>query len=172
MSTPNDLNFNSQGGIYTASILDKEGVVEIPDVVYGTHRIDGAVTVDTDYAWESDYYTEDSIGHSESEKPQSGDNIWLQRVEMFSPLTDAESIKTQVDHERKRFIIDCIDRNGRRRLVGTKEQPLKLVHTYTTSLMPEGRKGTVMVFEGLTSERAYFYDPTATALQYSSGSGS
>ena len=172
MSNPEDLNFNNPGGVHRALILDHDGVSDTPDVVFGTHRIDGPITVASGYAWEEDYFTEHTAGHSETETIQKGDNAWTQRVEMFSPLTDGASIKGQVDHERRRYVIDCIDRNGQRRLVGTKEQPLRLVHSYTTNADPAGRKGTIMVFEGVTTERAYFYDPDASELEYTSGSGS
>jgi len=172
MSTPTDLNFNNQGGIYSAKLLHNIGVQRIPDVVFGTHRIDGAVVLNSGYAWEAPYFTESTANWTEQEKPMGTDSVFVQRVELLIPLHDHDGIYEQIVRERKRYLIDLTDRDGNRRLVGTKLQPLQLVHKFETERDPSGRKATVLVFEGETNERAYFYAPDAVELDYSSGSGS
>ena len=158
-------------GVHQASLLQYQGISNIPEVVFESHRIDGEITIKSGYNWESPYFTESSSVHSEKEVSLDGDSHFEQMVELFLPFSDHDQTYLQTLRERMRFVVDLIDRDGNRRLVGTKKEPLNILHTFSTQKGIGGRKGTVILLQGNTTERAYFYNPTGTELEYTSGSG-
>jgi hypothetical protein len=158
MSAPNSLNFINTPGVKEIQILHQKGVDEFPDVTHGTNLIETAPTLNAGYAWTTDFYfTPYTANYTESEELDRGTNTWSVKVECFQPKNDEDDIYAAIQLERKRFIIDCTDNDGRRRLVGTKDQPLRLAQRYQLGIKPGEPKGTVFVFEGRLSKRPPFY---------------
>jgi hypothetical protein len=172
MTDPYDLNFQNMGGLYQAAILHTKGIAYVPEIVYATHRIDGEVQLNAGYNWETPYFTDGATGFSEIEKPVNGDNTFENTVELFLPFSDHSELYLQTLRERKKYIVDLIDKDGNRRLVGTQKEPLSITHTFNTQKSATGRKGTIVVLKGISNNRAYFYSPASLELVYTSGSGS
>lgn len=161
MSTdPNELGFSRIPGMQEISIVEFFNVATVPDIWFGTHKITEAVVLESGAAWMEDFYfTPFTANYKEKENLANGTNTFDVTVECFYPKHDADSVYFLTQLERKRFIIDCIDKDGNRRLVGTKEQPLEFVQTYETGSKPGDKKGHALVFAANLGNRPPFYAP-------------
>lgn len=154
------LNFSTTPGVESIALLHSDGVHTAYEVTYINHTVDSAVVVNSGYAWINDlYFTPYTANYEEREVDLEGDNAWQVRIECFRPYTDEDDIYAETLRERKRYLADCVDKDGRRRLVGNENEFLTLKQTFSTGSKPGDRKGTVYVLEGTFRNRPPFYSP-------------
>lgn len=146
------LNQRNLASIVTVNLLPKDDITAMPDLNLATTETTGAVT--TGGTWDTIDFSIHSAVYKEKFDKGRGFGTW--QIELSGKHVELERF-TQ-DDLNKRYIMDILDANGTRLLVGTDKEPLMLGMEQDSGQPSSGRFAK-LVIGGELSRRPPIYNP-------------
>ena len=134
------------GGLYTFKFIPASDVASIPEAVNGA--IYYPVVLKPDARWFDGYCTQETMsfsdrqqddGHGAYHKKQFAGNVPKDRPELSNVFNDLKD---------GRYILDIIDNNGTRKLVGTIDEPLDFSSDVDSKAAVSARNEYKIMFAG------------------------
>lgn len=154
----NDINKHcgdNLGGIFLFRVIPVDDVQSIPLLVDG--KVCEPVILKTDKRWFDVYGTEGTMKYLEEPQTSEHGDFYKASITSFIPKGRSE-VKAVLDEmKNKNFIIDIIDNNSFRRLVGTIAEPLKFSVGYDSGNKVTTSNGYSISFSGLIQNESPEY---------------
>jgi len=166
MNDPFDLNFQNTAGIASAFLIHHIDIGSFPDKLYDEHKLDGEVIILPTGEWIPIYQAADGCQFTQEEQTVKGDSVWKLTFDFFIPSSNEDFSYYQTHAHGRKVVIDFTDRDGVRKIAGTKEEPLRITQQFKTQRTMAQLKGCQFRAEGICSQQAYFYDPDTPAIVY------
>ncbi len=146
------LNQRNLASIVTVKLLPKDHITAMPDLNLAKTETTGAVT--TSGTWDTIDFSIHSAVYKEKFEKGRGFGTWT--IELVGKHVELERF-TQ-DDLNKRYIMDILDANGTRLLVGTDTEPVILGMGQDSGQPSSGRFATLTI-SGELSRRPPIYNP-------------
>jgi hypothetical protein len=156
MEDLNQLKNDNVGGIIRFNFIPVQDVDSI--VMPVNNKVLEPLEVKEGKRWYCAYATLGTIGYTEEQSDTDNGGIFKRKFTAICPQDNDEMTDTLNAMRNQRFIIDYMDANGLRKLVGTIEEPLFFTSTLNTKTDMRGRNEHVISFYGDASHKAYVYD--------------
>ncbi len=147
------------GGLESFLFIPVDDAISIARPV--NHIIQEAVVINVagGAQWFTAYITQGTLFYKEDKNKTVHGNPYNRSLVGFVPKDTEELAELFDEMGDVRFLIDCLDNNGKRKLVGSLDSPLVFASLMSSGEAPEGRNGHQLTFSGNASHKAYFYDP-------------
>lgn len=139
-------NTDNLGGVNTLKFIPVAGVASIAPVLGGA--IHTGVVLNDNYAWYELPFTLETMGFKDEGQPSENGTFYNKQIVGIVPKHNAEKINFLSNTDNVKFIVDCLDNNGIRRLVGTVAEPLILIVSADTKTSVAGRNEYLLTFTG------------------------
>lgn len=134
------------GGIFLLRFIPSNDIETIVEPIDG--RVTEPVVLKENTRWYEFYATPETIKFDEDQQQSPHGDYFKIKLTGNTPKDRAEVISTLNEMKNKTFILDYIDNNGTRKLVGTITEPIKFKHTSTTGNTVPSKNGTSFEFYG------------------------
>jgi len=108
-------------------------------------------------SWTEIYFTKETSGLSEQEKTSEQGPHYDILINGLLPKRAQATDGQMVDLHGTEFVVKITDGNGKVKLVGSKDSPLRLQTDRTTQPQPEGRNALTYKFTGKSKTRSPYY---------------
>lgn len=144
------------GGNFKIKIAYTEQVQEIPGTYNGAIHND--VAMKPGGRWFDVYCTEESIDFKDVQSDSDHGDFFNKTVTGFIPKDRADAIEFVEALKNRPIIIDLLDNNEVRKLVGTVEEPMYFKSSFESKDQVSGRAGTTITFSGSGIKRSPIYN--------------
>lgn len=144
------------GGNYRLRIAYVEKVQEVPATVDGAIHHD--VVMKAGGRWFDIYCSEGSIDFKDAQAESDHGGFFNKTVSGFIPKDRADVVEFVEALKNRPVIIDLIDNNEVRKLVGTLEEPMYFTASFESKDQTAGRAGTSITFTGACIKRSPIYN--------------
>jgi hypothetical protein len=143
----NDINKfcnDNLGGVNSFKFIPDTDILAMPTNINNSFL--EPVFINNGARWYNCYATQDTIRYTEEkEKSKHGDFFSIKFVAFIPKDTDELSNNLE-SMNNKNFVIDYIDNNGNRKLIGSKENPLQFKYSLDTGSSMPNRNGYQIEF--------------------------
>jgi hypothetical protein len=149
----NDINKHCDdnlGGVYLLRFIPKTDVSSIALPIKG--RVCEPVVLNAGACWYEFYGTEGTKNLKEDQQPSEHGDFFKLKLSGSTPKIRTSISDTLNEMKDKEFIIDCIDNNGHRRLLGTINEPLRFQFTSDTGNSAPNKNAYTFEFYGDVSK--------------------
>jgi hypothetical protein len=154
----NDINKHCEdnlGGLNSFKFIPTTEVNSIVDAING--KVCEPLVVANLGRWYDCYATEGTIKFSEELQDSKHGDFFQLKLTAFVPKGRTDVSDQLEKMKNKNFIIDCLDNNERRVLVGTKEKPMRFKYSYDTGSGVPNRNGYTLEFYGVSIKNTPTY---------------
>ncbi len=144
------------GGVYLFKYIPADDVQSISDPIDGF--ITKEVSLKPDKQWFDFYGTEGTMAFSEDDSNTNDGTLYNKKVIAITPKQRTEIDVLFFKIRNRRFILDLIDNNGLRKIIGSIEEPLKFTNKGDTKNMASGRNEYAIEFACSSTFKSYTYD--------------
>lgn len=155
----NDINKFSDdniGGIMLFKFVSTEAVQAIPQAI--NHIIASAITLKPGYNWHEFYGTPGTIELSEDQVDSEAGAFYKKTLKAVTPKIRPEIDVVFEDMKNRKFILDVIDNNGVRKIIGSVESGLKFISKANTKSEANQRNEYSIEFVGEGENKSYTYN--------------
>lgn len=143
------------GGINSFKIIEAKHIIGWPPVYAGC--IHTAPIIAPGAAWRTIYCTEGTMQLKDDQQPSDHGAYHTKEFSGNTPKDRPEVLELLNHLKDEKFVLDCLDNNGQRKLVGTPSEPLTLVSSADTKNSVPGRNEYKLVFKGDGINKSPFY---------------
>lgn len=143
------------GGNYLLKFIPVVEVASIPIAI--NERVCEPLVTAALGRWYDCYGTEGTIKFSEEIQPSPHGDYLLVKVSVFVPKGRNDVSRQLKQMKNQLFILDCLDNNRERRLIGTLTKPLQFRYSYDTGSTVPNRNGYTLEFYGNSIDSAPTY---------------
>lgn len=144
------------GSVIAFEFLEIKGVSVIPPTVRAT--IWNAVELVDGYRWQKGYGTEGTMSFKD-EPANSENGGYHKKIFSANVPKDRPEINDLFNSmQNKKFILQIMDANGLKKLIGTIDEPLTFKSGYDTKANFQGRAEYQISFEGEGVDKSPFYN--------------
>lgn len=141
------IEFNEQAGGNTGFLFAPANFINnIPAAVNGIVNQD--ISMVSPYQFLEGYAAQDSLSLDEPMEQSSAGNIWQPVVKGFYPKYTDDINNLMHEMASYRFVLIVTDKNGVKRIIGNKEEPLKFRYRMASGLKASDRGGLEFEFSG------------------------
>lgn len=144
------------GGIYSFKFIPVTDVQSIPSTLNGA--IHNEVNIKTNTRWYEGYCTIETMNFSDNQEDSDHGAFHTKEFLGIVPKDRPELIDLFNGMKNKRFILDLVDNNGTRKLVGTVEEPLNFSSGFDTKANIAGRNEYKISFKGQGVAKSPIYN--------------
>lgn len=156
MNDINEYSGDNLGGIIRFKFIPVTDVESIASPI--DHVITTPVILKTDKRWFSAYATMGTIGYTEASEQTANGGLFKRQLVAIIPKDDKDKAKLFNKMRNQRFIVDYVDSNGLRKLIGSLEEPVFFSSTQNTKTEMPGRNEHSISFYGTGTHKAFIYD--------------
>ncbi len=143
------------GGVLLFRVALVDDVQSIPLPING--KVCEPVVMQTGKQWYDVYGTPGTMGFSEDETPSDHRSYFVVEINASIPKDRTEVRNSLDDLREKKCIVDCLDSNLERRLVGTITEPLKCITAFDTTNKVTGKNAHTIKILGSILQRSPTY---------------
>jgi hypothetical protein len=144
------------GGNFKLRVAYVEEVQEIPTPIDGTVHLE--VTLKPGGRWYDIYSTEGTINFKDASQTSDHGDYFAKSLEAFAPKDSTELVDAANRFRNRPLIIDLIDNNGTRKLIGTIDEPMYVSTSFDSKTQVSERAGTALSFTGSGRLRSPIYN--------------
>lgn len=134
------------GGVYLFRIVLSSDVIGIAERFNG--KVCEPVTLKAGARWYDFYGTEGTMDLKEDQQENDHGSYFKIKLVASVPKIRTSIDETFEDMKNKKFIVDCIDNNGHRKLLGTISEPLQFKYSAGTGVGAPNKNGYSVEFYG------------------------
>lgn len=144
------------GGIYLFKYIPVDDVESISDPIDGF--IAKEINLKPNSQWFDFYGTEGTMQFTEDPAASNDGTIYNKKLVAITPKHRTELDLLFHQMRNRRFILDIIDNNGLRKIVGSIQEPLKFLSKADTKSQASGRNEYAIEFSCNSTFKSYTYD--------------
>jgi len=156
MDDINKFTDDNLGGIYLFKFTPADDVQSISEPIDGF--ITKEISLKPDARWFDFYGTEGTMQFSEEDANSNDGALYNKKLTAITPKQRTELDQLFYKMRNRRFILDVIDNNGLRKIVGSIEEPLKFSNKGDTKNQASGRNEYAIEFACQSTFKSYTYD--------------
>lgn len=145
------------GGLNHIRFVPARLVNSISPVYNGAIHL--AVELKANAAWYELPYSIETLGFKDEQQESEHGAYYTKQITAIVPQHNDEKNNFLSVMDNERFIVDCLDNNGKRRLVGTIAEPMQLKKMADTKNNVAGRNEYQLTFTGTGTQLSPFYYP-------------
>ena len=156
MNDINKFTDDNLGGVMLFKFIPIEDVQEIPGAV--NYFINTAVVLKTTCRWYEFYGTTGTIELAEDSVETDAGTYYKKSLKAISPKIRTELDALFNEMKNRQFILDVIDNNGIRKIIGSLAEPLKFKEKSSTKNEASQRNEYAIEFFGEGVEKSFTYN--------------
>lgn len=150
-----EYNLENMGGLSTFNIVPSYSASPLP--YYLGSKLTQPVVLKAGAMWTKGVSLLKSLKFEESTKETDAGTLYEYTIGGIYPGNSPEVAELFDEMKNKTFLLDIIDNNNQRRLIGTPSNPVKFKFVFSTKDQPSGRPEYSFTFTNSTPIQAPFY---------------